>query len=304
MPHIWQDGSAKEAAEFYTKLFPDSKITGTSHYGTAGYEIHGQEKGMVMNVSFEVMGYRMMTLNGGPAFKVNPSISFMVNFDPSQMDGAEVKLDKIWPELVDGGKVLMELGKYDFSPKYGWVADRYGVSWQLILTDPEGEPRPLVLPSLLFVGDKAGKAEEAVNYYLEVFGDKGKLGSRHYYPDGQLPGHEGMVMFSDFMLFGQWFTAMDSAMEHKFQFNEAISLMLYCKDQEEIDYYWEKLSAVPEAEQCGWLKDKFGVSWQVVPENLDQFLATTDPDAFDRVMEAILPMKKLDLAKIEAAKKA
>ena len=108
-------------------------------------------------------------------------------------------------------------------------------------------------------------------------------------------------MFTDFMLAGQWFAAMDSAREHKFKFNEAISFMVNCDTQEEIDYYWEKLSAVTEAEQCGWLKDKFGLSWQIVPTELGEMMRNGTPEQIARVTQAFLKMKKFDLAELRKA---
>jgi predicted 3-demethylubiquinone-9 3-methyltransferase (glyoxalase superfamily) len=108
-------------------------------------------------------------------------------------------------------------------------------------------------------------------------------------------------MFTDFTLEGQWFAAMDSARTHNFKFNEAISLMVNCDTHDEIDYYWEKLSAVPEAEQCGWLKDKFGVSWQVVPTDMDEMMRDGTPEQIGRVTQAVLKMKKFDLAELRKA---
>ena len=108
-------------------------------------------------------------------------------------------------------------------------------------------------------------------------------------------------MFADFMLEGQWFAAMDSAHEHNFAFNEAISFMVYCDTQEEIDYYWDKLSAVPEAEQCGWLKDTYGLSWQIVPTAMDKMMAKGTKEQIDRVTQAFLKMKKFDLAELQKA---
>ena len=109
-------------------------------------------------------------------------------------------------------------------------------------------------------------------------------------------------MFSDFCLEGVWFAAMDSgAKEHEFSFNEAISFMVNCENQEEIDYFWEKLSAFRESEQCGWLKDKFGVSWQIVPSQMSAIMP--DPVKSDLVMAAMTGMKKLDMNKLMAAAK-
>ena len=240
VPHLWFDREAKEAAKFYCSVFPDSKITSiTTLYNTPS--------GNTDIVLFEFWGYKFQAINAGPLFKFNPSISFMVNFDPSQDKEARQRIDEVWVNLMEGGKALMPLGEYPFSERYGWVQDRYGLSWQLIYTNPEGEERPLIIPSLLFVGDIYGKAEEASDFYLSVFKNT-KRGTIARYPSGMEPDQESMVMFTDFKLEGQWFSAMDSAREHGFNFNEAISFMVFCKDQEENDYYWDKLSAVPEAE--------------------------------------------------------
>ena len=121
------------------------------------------------------------------------------------------------------------------------------------------------------------------------------------YGPGMELDKEGMVMFSDFMLENTWFVAMDSAQEHKFHFNEAISLLVNCQTQDEIDYYWEHLSASPEAEQCGWLKDKFGVSWQISPAAMDEMMAKGTPEQRERVTQAFLKMKKFNIAELEKA---
>src|SRR5690606_19963572 len=112
----------------------------------------------------------------------------------------------------------MPLGQYPFSEHYGWVQDRYGLSWQLILSDPSGEERPPIVPSLMFVGDVCDKAEQAINFYLSVFKES-KMGALFRYGEGQEPDKAGTVMFADFMLLGQWFAATDSAHDHRFAFN-------------------------------------------------------------------------------------
>ena len=293
VPHLWFDREAKEAAKFYCSVFPDSKITSiTTLYNTPS--------GNTDIVLFEFWGYKFQAISAGPLFQFNPSISFMVNFDPSQDKEARQRIDEVWVNLMEGGKALMPLGEYPFSERYGWVQDRYGLSWQLIYTNPEGEERPLIIPSLLFVGDIYGKAEEASDFYLSVFKNT-KRGTIARYPSGMEPDQESMVMFTDFKLEGQWFSAMDSAREHGFNFNEAISFMVFCKDQEENDYYWDKLSAVPEAEQCGWLKDKYGLSWQIVPAVMDKMMQDQDPEKIDRVTQAFLKMKKFDVATLQRA---
>ncbi|MBW7944689.1 VOC family protein [Patescibacteria group bacterium] len=293
VPHLWFDKEAKAAAEFYTSLFPDSRVTQVN-------TLHDTPSGDADTVSFELAGQKFMAISAGPIFKLNPSISFFVNFDPSKDANAREKLDTLWAKLSEGGTALMELDKYPFSEHYGWIQDKYGVSWQLILSNPNGEERPFIIPSLLFVGAVSGKAEEAINFYLSVFKNS-RQGQLARYPKGMEPDKEGTVMFADFMLEGQWFAAMDSAQDHKFAFNEAISLMVNCETQEEIDYYWEKLSAVPESEQCGWLKDKFGVSWQVTPTALSEMMEKGSPEQVERVTKAFLQMKKFDLAALREA---
>lgn len=292
-PHLWFDKGAKEAAEFYASVFPNSKVTGVT-------QLHDTPSGDVDTVSFELWGQKFMAISAGPLFKFNPSISFFVNFDPSREENASKKLDVMWQKLSEGGTALMPLDKYPFSQRYGWIEDKYGVSWQLILTNPEGDPRPPIVPSLLFVGDVCGQAEAAINFYVSVFNNS-KQGLMARYPQGMEPDQEGTLMFADFMLENQWFAAMDSAHEHNFSFNEAISLMVYCDTQAEIDDYWQKLSAVPEAEQCGWLKDKFGVSWQIVPTAMDEMMSQGTPAQMARVTEAFLKMKKFDLAELKRA---
>jgi predicted 3-demethylubiquinone-9 3-methyltransferase (glyoxalase superfamily) len=292
-PHLWFDKEAREAAEFYTSLFPDSKVT----HITA---LHDTPSGDTDIVSFELAGQSFMAISAGPLFKFNPSVSFFVNFDPSRDKDARNNLDRMWEKLSEGGSALMPLDKYPFSEHYGWVQDKYGLTWQLILTNPEGEERPFIIPSLLFVGDVAGRAEEAINHYLSIFKNS-KMGALARYGAGQEPDKEGTVMFADFMLESQWFAAMDSAQEHNFAFNEAISLLVECETQEEIDYFWERLSAVPEAEQCGWLKDKFGLSWQISPAALDEMMTNGTREQIDRVTQAFLPMKKFNIAELQKA---
>ncbi|MCL6572700.1 MAG: VOC family protein [Bacillus sp. (in: Bacteria)] len=293
VPHLWYDKEAKEAAEYYASIFPYSSITNVT-------TIHDTPSGDTDIVSFVLWGQKFMSISAGPYFKINPSVSFTVNFDPSRMEDAAEKLNEVWNKLSDGGTALMPIGQYPFSERYGWIQDKFGLSWQLILTNPEGEERPAIVPSLLFVGDQCGNAEEAMNFYLSVF-KNGKQGLIARYPKGMEPDKEGTIMFSDFNLENQWFNAMDSAHEHNFSFNEAISFMVNCDTQEEIDYYWERLSAVPEAEQCGWLKDQYGISWQIVPAEMNEMMSKGTPEQLARQTEAFLKMKKFDLVELRRA---
>lgn len=293
VPHLWYDKEAKEAAEFYASIFPDSEVTNVT-------TLHDTPSGDSDVVSFTLMGQPFMAISAGPLFTFNPSVSFIVNFDPSHDKNARENLDALWNRFAEGGTPLMPLDTYPFSQRYGWIQDKYGLSWQLILSDPEGDPRPNIVPALLFVGDQCGNAEAAISFYLSVFEDA-KKGIVARYDAGQEPNQEGTIMFADYKLLDTWFSAMDSALEHDFAFNEAISFMVHCDTQEEINHYWEKLSAVPEAEQCGWLKDKYGLSWQIVPTVLEEMMAAGTQEQIDRVTQAFLPMKKFDIAALQTA---
>ena len=114
---------------------------------------------------------------------------------------------------------------------------------------------------------------------------------------------EAKVNFAEFTLAGMDFVAMDNGTGGNFSFNEAFSFMVNCSSQEEIDFFWHRLSAVPEAEQCGWLKDKYGVSWQIVPEDFDEILKESSPEERSRMIQAFLGMKKIDLAAMERARR-
>lgn len=292
-PHLWFDKEAKEAAEFYVAAFGgDSAVTSTT-------PISDTPSGDVEVIAFRLLGHEFMAISAGPLFRINPSISFMVNFDPSRRTDAKTALDALWGKLAEGGTALLPLDIYPFSERYGWIQDRYGVSWQLILTNPAGEVHPNIIPSLMFTGNVCGKAEEAMKFYTGIF-ENSRQGIIARYGPGQAPDKEGTVMFEEYMLLGQWFASMDSARSHEFSFNEAVSLMVHCETQTEIDYFWGKLSAVPQAEQCGWLKDKYGISWQIVPAQMGELMGDP-PERRARVVQAFLKMKKFDISALRRA---
>ncbi|HYC83194.1 MAG TPA: VOC family protein [Candidatus Paceibacterota bacterium] len=293
IPHLWFDSEAEEAANLYASLFENSKIGKTVRYGKAGFEIHGQPEGKVMTVEFEAAGQKFIALNGGPLFKFTPAVSFLIACETKE------EVDRIWEKLAEGGLPLMAVGAYPFSERYGWIQDKYGLSWQVMYMG-DRPVKQKITPTLMFVGPQYGKAEEAINYYASVFHDA-SVGDIARYEEGEGPDRPGTIKHAAFTLEGQQFAAMDSAHQHDFSFNEAISFLVTCADQKEIDHYWNQLSAVPEAEQCGWLKDKYGVSWQIVPSGMEEMLNNPDKEKADRAMNAMLQMKKFD---IEAMKKA
>lgn len=294
--NLWFDRQAEEAANFYASFFKSSKVGQPIRAGKAGFEIHGLPEGTVMTIDFELEGQRFVGINGGPLFKFTPAISFLVACETNE------EVDGLWEKLASGGSALMELGEYPFSERYGWTQDRYGLSWQVMAMGSR-QIRQKIIPTLMFVGAQAGKGEEAIRLYTSLFRNAG-IGDILRYGKGEDPDQEGTIKHAAFTLEGQEFAAMDSAHKHDFIFNEAVSLMRLCETQEEIDRYWEKLTADGGQESmCGWLKDKFGVSWQIAPAGLDRMLRDPDPKKVERVTNAFLKMRRFDLAELQKAYK-
>ena len=285
-PHLWFDTEAKQAAELYTSVIPDARITDVT-------TLRDTPSGDCDVVAFMLAGQPFQAISAGPLFKFNPSVSFRIDCSTSG------EVDELWNRLGEGGQTLMPLDSYPFSDRYGWLADRYGLSWQIMRTDEQITQK--IVPTLLFVGDVCGKAEEAIRLYTSTFPNSG-VGEIMRYGPGAEPEAPDGVQYGPFILDGYKLVAMESALkEHDFAFNEAISLMVPCDTQAEIDHYWERLSAVPESEQCGWLKDPSGVSWQVYPSRLDDMMRSADEETLGRVTQAFLQMKKFDVAELEAA---
>jgi predicted 3-demethylubiquinone-9 3-methyltransferase (glyoxalase superfamily) len=228
VPSLWFADSAAEAADFYVSVFRDGRIVDVSRYQADELSQYEPDlAGRELSVEFEIGGYRLIAMNGGPQFPINHSISLMLNFASS---GRE-ELDRVWSELSADGSVLMPLQAYDFSPYYGWLRDRVG------------------------------------------------LRDRYTAPAG--PAEPGSLRFGDLLVFGQWLAFMDAAVPQDFSFTCGVSLVVRCSDQAELDRYWDELSAVPAAEQCGWCTDRYGVSWQLVPANLAELMAL--PGAFEKL---------------------
>lgn len=270
-PCLWFEGNAKEAAEFYCAAIKKSKITTDTP----------------MVVMFEISSKTIMGLNGGPRFRINPSISFFILCESIN------ETNELWDKLIDGGKALMPINKYPWSERYGWVQDKFGMTWQVSVVYKEGDKQQLT-PSMLFTGNQFGKAEEAIHLYISLFKNS-EINPLILYHEGD--PNAGKVMYSEFKLNGYPMIAMDGPGEHEYSFNEGVSIVVNCDTQEEIDHYWNKLIADGgEESMCGWLKDKFGVSWQIVPSILGELM--TDPKRSDRVIQAFLKMKKFDIEKL------
>src|ERR1700693_114533 len=283
-PCLWFNDNAEEAVIFYTSIFKNSKINGVTHYGDAAAEGSGRPKESLMTLVFELEAQEFMALNGGPHFNFTPALSFFVWCE------TEKEIDDLWRKLSAGGKALMELDKYPFAEKYGWCEDKFGVSWQLILSIRKQK----ISPALLFVKEQSGKAEEAMKFYTSLFKNS-KIESI------ACDHKTGVVLHARFTLAGQDFVALESPMEHPCTFTPAISFIVNCDSQQEIDEFWKTLSADEEAEQCGWLRDQFGVSWQIVPSVLGKMMLDIDSKKSEQVMKALLRMKKLDIQILKQA---
>lgn len=286
IPSLWCSVDPEEMVSTYERAFGDVKRNAVTHYPTEGLlPFQVDMAGKILTIEFQIFGYTFILVNGGPAFTPNPSVSFMVRFSDEYFLDPEESLRSAWDALMDGGKALMPLGTEDLGSLFGWVEDKHGISWQLMLEDdPENElaaERARVHPALLFGEPVFGKASAARDRYMEVF-EHSKVGITATNPE------DNSLSFGDAKLTDDWFAFQDAA-SAPFAFNEAVSFVINCTDQEEIDYFWEALSRVPEAEQCGWCKDEFGVSWQVTP--LDMENLTSSPKAY----EAMMQMKKIDL---------
>ncbi len=283
-PHIWLEKDVVQAAAFYTGLFPNSRLLDS-------VILENTPSGDAQSVRFILCGELFQAIAAGPEFKLNASISFMAVCKTAQ------EVERLHAELIQGGSELMGLGEYPFSPRYAWLQDKYGLNWQLITLadEPAG-----IRPTLMFAGDVCGKSEEAAKFYTGLFPNSSMGYVSRYAPD-QLESEIPKVSYMDFQLAGRTFCAMDHADVDGDAFNEALSLIVYCEDQQEADAYWDKLSAVPEAEACGWVKDKYGVSWQIVPIEMEDLLFSGTREQIDRMTQAMLVMKKLDIAELKRA---
>jgi len=283
IPHLWFDKEADEASKFYMSLFEGSKLKDKTI-------LNDTPSGSVDMITIELAGQDFMLLSAGPLFKFTPAVSFLIACSSVE------EVERLWGKLIDNGAALMPLDTYPFSEKYGWVIDKYGLSWQVMYMG-DFEIKQKITPTLMFVGDQCGNAEEAIQFYKSLF-NHASVGNILRYGEDAPPNKPNTIQHVDFVLENQTFAAMDSAYEHNFTFNEAISLMVMCDTQVEIDYYWDKLSAVPEAEQCGWLKDKYGFSWQIIPMSMNEMMQTKDAAKLAKVTEAMLKMKKFDIAEL------
>lgn len=279
-PCLWFDEESKQAAEFYCRVF-DGKITADTP--------------VVMNI--ELFGQKLMLLNGGPHFKTNPSVSFMV------ICSTEDEVQKYWDSLIEGGVALMALDSYSWSKKYGWVQDKYGVTWQLFLGEKEQSQK--IIPTLMFIHQDNGKAMEAMEFYTRTFPGS-SIGNILKYGDGG-EGHPisepaENIQHAHFTIDGYSFFCMDNSYDHPFDFNEGISIVIITDSQEETDHLWNTLISDGGRESmCGWLKDKYGLSWQIVPKRLIELMNDSDRSKAQQVVQAMMKMQKIVVKELEEA---
>lgn len=273
-PCLWYNNQAQEAAALYCSAFADTKIVAQSPIVTA----------------ISVSGQSITLLDGGPRYQPNPSVSFFYICEKQD------EMDRIWKLFSEGGSVMMAIDKYPWSERYGWITDKYGVSWQLALGKVSDVGQKLT-PCLMFTGKQYGKADEAIAHYASIFKDV-KVDGILRYTAGESPDEAGKVKHAQIALNGQKFMLMDSA-AHGFTFSEGVSLTVHCDTQAEIDHYWGELTESGEESMCGWLKDKFGVSWQIIPTILNKIMS--DPAKAGKAAQAFMSMRKLDIEQIVQA---
>lgn len=287
-PFLWFDGQADAAMKFYTSIFPESSINHVQYYPDESLDEHfvGMS-GKVITGQFTLWGMKFGCLDGGPQFALNASISLFVVFDtPEEVDAA-------WQRLIEDGESLMEIDTYPWSKRYGWVCDKYGLTWQLSCDGTNDMTGRRIRPMLTFTREHAGEAQTAMEYYTKLFPNSGIDMTAHY-EEGEADNPE-YLKHAVFHLGGQGFMAMDSGTNHEFVFNEAFSFMVTCNNQAEIDRLWDALSDTPEAEACGWCKDRFGISWQIIPADMGKLISS------DAAMKVMMKQKKIVIRDLELA---
>ena len=270
-PCLWFNSEAKEAAEFYCAVFKNSSILASNP----------------MVTTFSIEGLKVMGLNGGPMYQTTQAVSLYV------YAGNEEEVTRLYNLLSENGKVLMPLDTYAWSPKYAWIEDKFGNSWQLDVKDIEGAQK--IVPCLLFANDKMSFVKKAIDHYTSTFTDAAIRFEAPYPAEAGLEA--GTLLFAQYALNGTIFQAMSSTLSHDFDFTPGNSFVIDCDTQDEIDHYWEKLGENGRYDRCGWLADAFGVSWQVVPTCLSKLIA----EKGQPVIEAFMKMQKIDIKTLEEA---
>ncbi len=284
IPYFWCDGNLEEFISFYTGVFPNSKTGFTTYSSEASAAVSGIPVGTIMSQQFWLCGQEFGAINGGDYFKHSPAVSMTVPCENKE------QIDALWEKISEGGFVMMPLQEYPFSPRYGWVQDRFGVSWQLHMS---GEKHRLI-PSLLFVNEKCGKAQQAVEDYARIFKGSKITAMDRFSETG--PDPKGDKLRATLQIGDTELVLMDGAGVHQFDFTGAISLMVDCENQQEIDYFWNAFTKEGDELPCGWAKDKYGVTWQVFANFLEEYLYDNkNADKSEAALQAMYGMKKISI---------
>ncbi len=292
---LWFENQAEKAVEYYIELFPNSKIGFKTYQSSKDYQhIHNHEKEL-LTIEFWLDGFHFIALNGGPKYSVNPSVSFYAAYEN------EFFIDEIWAKLADQGTVLLPFENHELSSKYGKLIDRFDVTWHFALAERKDIREDRITPYLTFINQQHGKASEAVDYYVSIFKNAARNESI-YYTENDSPEISGNARNIHFTLENQHFMAMDSSIFHLYDFCEAVSFIIFCDNQEEIDYYQDKLCEGGEAQTGGWLKDRYGLSWQVIPKMFFEILYLQNPVLSQEILKAVMNMKKFSLTELTRIK--
>ncbi|WP_317914818.1 VOC family protein [Carnobacterium maltaromaticum] len=273
-PCLWVDNQVEEMTELYTKVFENGKPLKTLYFLE---DAHGKI-GDILTQSVQLANQEFILLNGGPEFKATPSISYMITCT------SETQLQVLWQELSEGGKLLMNLAIYPGVGQFGWLEDRFGISWQFSLDQSSSSQK--ITPCFMFSGEQYGNASRAVAEWIEVF-QSGEI-LEHY------SNEDLTTKLAKFTLHQQEFMAMDSAVDHDFTFSLANSFYVYCENQKEIDRLWTAITSKGTEMPCGWMGDRFGVAWQTVTRDMDTMLDRKNLTKALAVTQAVYGMMKID----------
>ena len=230
-----------------------------------------------------------MFLDGGNMFQSSAANSLYLYCESND------EIERVHKLLSNDGKVKMKLGNYGWSKKYSSITDKYGIDWQLDVDEVRSIQK--IIPSLLFTNDKKERISDAISRYTSIFQDHRKLMAVPYPAESNVI--RGTIMFAQLYLQDQIFQMMSSDFTNDFDFTEGMSYVVECDDQEQIDHYWQELSTGGNEGQCGWLKDEFGISWQIIPAKLGSIMhSAANPK---KIIEALMKMKKLKINELVRA---
>lgn len=302
VPNIWCNDSADEAAAFYLRAFPQAVTANHQRYPETGLlDFQQSFAGKTLQIDVVIGGigsnndgYVITLINADDTFRPNPTVSLRVSVSEPE------EFERLRSALSRGGRVLEHLHIPTYGGMSAWVEDPFGVSWQLVCGD-----RDEIAPCLMFAGQARGRARQAAQKYRESFPGSG-IEQTATYAELPEPAHEQLVAehlaSCALSLAGERIYLMDYAptgtelggssgnVGDHLAFGGGLALLYNAHGQAELDRVWDALSAVPEAEQCGWLRDEFGVSWEIIPDNLGELMA--QPGAYEKLMG----MKKIVIA--------